>query len=286
MQSATGTRRDFPSTNYFYNLLSKYRLWRNPAMTHQSAPFPTPFQQSRAPLSFYSALEYRASYSAMLARSYGSAGLRNANKSLRNSNSYLKYQIRNAWTMIRSNGTIENIKEMLKSRMMDLKPRFDTDQVPSNSRTDSSQTLYETSSPMLWSDSVAQLESTIQDEKKDAANRYIWNVIWEGFPIPYRLKPVELEEAHCNLTHLYQLHVYNSGTLSETLAFSFAACDMLVFYELGVALAIQQMIKPIYLRDASFVGSEAGSLPATALALNIDIDRVKDLLICHFTQIR
>jgi DNA-binding transcriptional regulator YhcF (GntR family) len=77
---------------------------------------------------------------------------------------------------------------------------------------------------------------------------------------------------------LSHIHVYSSGQVSERLSFSFGACDWQVFYELGVASALSQLIKPEILRDAVYLGSSTGSVVALALALQLDMERVKEAL--------
>ena len=71
---------------------------------------------------------------------------------------------------------------------------------------------------------------------------------------------------------LSHFHVYNSGRLSEKLSFSFSSSQWLVFYELGVAECLQDKLRRSVLDKCEFLGSSTGSLAATALALNLDIN--------------
>jgi hypothetical protein len=77
---------------------------------------------------------------------------------------------------------------------------------------------------------------------------------------------------------LSHIHVYSSGSVSERLSFSFGACDWEVFYELGVASALSQLMSPEILREAIFLGSSTGSVVALALALQLDLEKVREAL--------
>jgi hypothetical protein len=82
-----------------------------------------------------------------------------------------------------------------------------------------------------------------------------------------------------SLVDLSHIHVYSSGNLSEQLSFSFGGCDSLILYELGVAHGISCMIKKQILRESKFLGSSFGAIVALALALNLDIHKVKEEVI-------
>ena len=165
---------------------------------------------------------------------------------------YLKYQIKNIWTLAFNNA---NLESPTKARNLNI----DT-------------TLF----PVLLSDTPRASKSSV---RIPAEQKSIWTQMWNVLPFNYNLEIHPIEHKFANIDNLYQLHVYNSGKISEPLSFSFASCGLLLFYELGAALAIQQMVKREYLRDSVFIGCEAGCISATCLALNIDIDRIKDLLL-------
>ncbi|KAI8929589.1 acyl transferase/acyl hydrolase/lysophospholipase [Entophlyctis helioformis] len=62
------------------------------------------------------------------------------------------------------------------------------------------------------------------------------------------------------------------------LSFSFSGCSWLVFYELGVARCLKEYIKPHLMDECLFLGASTGALVATALALDMDLMRLKDAL--------
>ncbi|KAJ3253638.1 hypothetical protein HK103_000426 [Boothiomyces macroporosus] len=78
--------------------------------------------------------------------------------------------------------------------------------------------------------------------------------------------------------YLNGFHVYSSGELSEDLSFSFSGCGWLIFYELGVAQCLCDTIKPDILRKAKFLGSSTGSIIALCLALNLDLEMLREKL--------
>lgn len=77
-----------------------------------------------------------------------------------------------------------------------------------------------------------------------------------------------------SLINLSHLHVYSSGKLSEQMSFSFGGCESGVFFELGAAQCLKDLIKPYILKEAKFLGCSHGSVVAAAMALGLDIDRV------------
>jgi hypothetical protein len=89
--------------------------------------------------------------------------------------------------------------------------------------------------------------------------------------IPVKRAPDHIGASLTNLSHL---HVYASGKLSEQMSFSFGACEKTVFFELGVAFCLQEMIKPDVLKQSKFLGSSYGGIVATALSMDFAIERI------------
>jgi hypothetical protein len=83
------------------------------------------------------------------------------------------------------------------------------------------------------------------------------------------------------LQDISHLHVYNSGKLSEAWSFSFAGVmhDKQLFFQLGVAIAIQKFLNPEILGQCVFLGSSYASLIAAALA-GSSLQELKD----HFQK--
>ncbi|KAJ3272220.1 hypothetical protein HDV01_005874 [Terramyces sp. JEL0728] len=79
-------------------------------------------------------------------------------------------------------------------------------------------------------------------------------------------------------SYLNGFHVYSSGALSEDISFSFSGCGWLIFYELGVAQCLKDTIKPEVLRKAKFLGSSTGSIIALSLALDLDLELIRESL--------
>jgi hypothetical protein len=81
------------------------------------------------------------------------------------------------------------------------------------------------------------------------------------------------------LALFHYFNVYADGTTSEPLSISFSSNSWLVLYELGVAKCLQTCIVSEILAEATWIGTGSGSLVASCLALDIDIDEVSVKLI-------
>ena len=272
------------SSSLFANLLNRYRLMRFPTRSREHLgsqqtpkivlpPAFTKFTSDTGPTSVPNIKRVT---------------MEQARSSLRKSNMYLKYQIRNVWSLIGNNNNSNNTKKKQVSFNVKLTRELGGDLHPIGELRRESSTSWDTLLNIVpfLSNEKFEDKTRVDLVQQNAENSSFWSTVWSVLPFGYSLKPVPIEEKYSNLSNLYQLHVYNSGKLSEPLSFSFASCGLLMFYELGAALAIQQIIQPLYLRDAIFVGTEAGSISAATLALNLDADRVKETLLANLSKIK
>ena len=78
---------------------------------------------------------------------------------------------------------------------------------------------------------------------------------------------------------LKSFHIYSSGAVSEKLCFSFAGSSWLFFYEIGVAIALQECIQARALQECLFMGVSTGAFVATCLALDLPLSRIRPFLV-------
>jgi hypothetical protein len=77
---------------------------------------------------------------------------------------------------------------------------------------------------------------------------------------------------------LLHFHIYPDMTQSEPMTFSFNSHAWHVFFDLGVAQCMRDLIKSKILDDACYTGSSTGSIVAVAMALNLDLFAIKEAL--------
>ena len=78
---------------------------------------------------------------------------------------------------------------------------------------------------------------------------------------------------------LKSYHIYSSGVVSEKLCFSFAGSSWLFFYEVGVAIALQEFIQARAFQDCLFMGVSTGSFVAACLALDLPLSKIRPFLV-------
>ena len=91
------------------------------------------------------------------------------------------------------------------------------------------------------------------------------------------LKKNRVAADHESIFHHF--HLYKDGTCFEPLSFAFAAADWSVMYDIGAAKYIQQNLNESLLKSAVFVGSSNGSLVASYLATNTDVDLLREQVV-------
>lgn len=104
------------------------------------------------------------------------------------------------------------------------------------------------------------------------------------YSIPYSAKffdyitPKIKKKTAVDANDLKSFHIYSSGAVSEQLCFSFAGSSWLFFYEVGVAIALQEFIQAKALQECLFMGVSTGSFVAACLALELPLERVRSFL--------
>ena len=104
------------------------------------------------------------------------------------------------------------------------------------------------------------------------------------YSIPYSAKffdyitPTIKKKTAVDSNDLKSFHIYSSGAVSEQLCFSFAGSSWLFFYEIGVAIALQEFIQAKALQECLFMGVSTGSFVAACLALELPLERVRFFL--------
>jgi hypothetical protein len=138
--------------------------------------------------------------------------------------------------------------------------------------------LFKTINVTSQTNALAASSSTLTKESSEKSIQKIaLYTIPTGF-LKYYIPRFPKEFIGANDTELSHIHIYNSGRVSEPLSFGFGACDWHVFYELGVALALSQILTPDILDHSHFLGSAGGSVVALAMVMNMDIQRLKEAL--------
>lgn len=76
-----------------------------------------------------------------------------------------------------------------------------------------------------------------------------------------------------HISHFFNL--YADGHTSEPLSFSFSSAGWMIFYEIGVAKCLKDLIRYNTLRDAIWIGNGSGSIVAAAMSLDVDLDLLR-----------
>jgi hypothetical protein len=75
-----------------------------------------------------------------------------------------------------------------------------------------------------------------------------------------------------DLMLFHNFRINSTGQSSEPLSFSFDDASWLVFYQIGAAQCLRDLVKNEYIQAAKFLGSGSGALVAAYLAAGVDLE--------------